>query len=329
MIRHKNINFIAKRGKQEVIITSLIEASRDRAWKAYTDPHLVPCWWGPRNLMTTVDKMFVVPGGEWRFVQRDSGGHEYGFHGVYREILPPEKLAYTFEYEAEPGRVVKETVTFEDRRGKTKIVERAEFGSVADRDEMLKSGMKDGAIESIDRFASMLETLEKTESDIEKAKNAGAVISITREFDAPRELVWKAWSEPERVKLWWGPKGYTAPVIKIDFCVGSRYLFCMRSPEGKDYWSTGVYKEILPLERIVATDSFADEKGSPVPASYYGREGEWAPLLLLSVTFEEANGKTLLTIDHAGHPARMIEPARAGWNESLDKLAASLLKEKE
>ncbi|MCL7413087.1 MAG: SRPBCC domain-containing protein [ANME-2 cluster archaeon] len=88
---------------------------------------------------------------------------------------------------------------------------------------------------------------------------------ITGIFDAPCEKVWKAWTDPESVKPWWGPKGFTSPVCKIDLRVGGKYLFSMRSPEGDDFWSTGVYREIVPLERIVATDSFADENGNVVP----------------------------------------------------------------
>ena len=98
---------------------------------------------------------------------------------------------------------------------------------------------------------------------------------IRRVFDASRELVWKAWTDPERMKRWWGPKNFTAPVCKIDLRVGGAYLYCMRSPEGQDYWSTGVYREIVPQERIVCTDSFADEKGNTVPASHYGMDGDW------------------------------------------------------
>jgi uncharacterized protein YndB with AHSA1/START domain len=83
---------------------------------------------------------------------------------------------------------------------------------------------------------------------------------ITRVFDAPRELVFKMWTEPKRCKKWWGPKVFTSPVVKIDLRVGGRYLNCMRSPEGKDYWSTGIYREIIPMKRLVMTDSFADAK---------------------------------------------------------------------
>src|SRR5512145_956811 len=94
----------------------------------------------------------------------------------------------------------------------------------------------------------------------------GGELVITRVFDAPRELVWKAWTDPERFKLWWGPESFTAPACEIDLRVGGKYLACMRSPEGQDYWSTGVYRDIVPMKRIVYTDSFADDKGNVVPA---------------------------------------------------------------
>ena len=145
---------------------------------------------------------------------------------------------------------------------------------------------------------------------------------ITRVFDAPRELLWKAWTEPERFMRWWGPKHFTAPVSTIDLRVGGKYLHCMRSPEGQDYWSTGVYREIIPLERIVYTDSFADEKGNVVPASHYGMPGDWPLEYLVTVTFEEDGGRTKMTLRHEGIPTgKMSDDTRAGWNESFDKLA--------
>ena len=154
---------------------------------------------------------------------------------------------------------------------------------------------------------------------------AGRDLVITRIFDAPREEVWRAWTEPERAMRWWGPKGFTAPVCNIDFRVGGRYLFCMRSPEGQDYWSTGVYREIVKPERIVCTDSFADEKGNVVPATYYGMSPSFSKELLVTLTFEDIGGKTRMTLRHAGFPpGEDFDNARAGWNESFDKLAESL-----
>jgi uncharacterized protein YndB with AHSA1/START domain len=142
--------------------------------------------------------------------------------------------------------------------------------------------------------------------------SAGQELVITRIFDAPRDIVWKAWTDPERVKRWWGPKNFTAPVCKIDLRAGGAYLYCMRSPEGQDYWSTGVYREIVPPQRIVCTDSFADEKGNPVPASHYGMGGDWPSELLVTVTFEEHEGKTKFTLRHVGIPADQRELCSAG-----------------
>ncbi len=151
-------------------------------------------------------------------------------------------------------------------------------------------------------------------------------LTITRIFDAPRELAWKAWTDPELLKSWWGPKNFTAPVSKIDLRADGKYLFCMRGPDGKDYWSTGVYREIVPTERIVLTDSFADEKGNVVPASQYGMAGDWPLELLITVTFEEIGGKTKMILRHEGIPAGMMrELTETGWSESFDKLAESIV----
>jgi uncharacterized protein YndB with AHSA1/START domain len=103
--------------------------------------------------------------------------------------------------------------------------------------------------------------------------------------------------------------------------VGGSFLFCMRSPEGRDIWSTGVYREIVPFERIVSTDSFADEKGNIVPATHYGMDPGFPRELLVTVTFEERDGKTKVTLRHDGiPPGEYIKKTRDGWNQSLDKL---------
>ena len=148
---------------------------------------------------------------------------------------------------------------------------------------------------------------------------------ITRIFDAPRELVWKAWTEPEQVMRWWGGKTITSPACKIDFRVGGKYHFCMRMPDGQDVWSTGVYKEIVPLERIVKTDSFADAEGNVVQGSYYGLEEDFPLELLMIITFEDLDGKTKMTLRHQGMPTgEMAEMTKQSWSESFDKLAESL-----
>ena len=146
---------------------------------------------------------------------------------------------------------------------------------------------------------------------------------ITRIFDSPLELVWKAWTNPMFAIQWWGPKNFTTPVCSIDFREGGKYLNCMRSPEGRNFWSTGTYKEIIPLKKLVCTDSFADDKGNVVPASYYGMPGDnWQMELLVTIEFEVLAGKTKMTLTHSGIPAGEIkEMTDKSWNESFDKLA--------
>lgn len=146
-------------------------------------------------------------------------------------------------------------------------------------------------------------------------------------FDAPRELVWKAWTEPEHLMRWWGPKDFTSPVSEMDLRAGGKYLNCMRSPDGQDFWSTGFYREVVPPERLVMTDSFADEDGNVVPASHYEMSGDWPLELLITVSFEEQEGKTKLTLRHVGIPAgESSDLTEAGWKESFDKLDEYLMK---
>lgn len=150
-------------------------------------------------------------------------------------------------------------------------------------------------------------------------------VVISRVFNAPRKLVWKAWTDPEHLMRWWGPKDYTSPICKIDFRVGGKYLYCMRSPDGLDLWSTGTYLEIVPIEKIVWTDSFSDEQGNVVPASTYGMADDFPLEFRVTLLLDEVDGKTKFTLKHSGlPPGEMEEMTAAGWNESLDKLAETL-----
>lgn len=149
-------------------------------------------------------------------------------------------------------------------------------------------------------------------------------LEINRIIDAPREAVFDAWTKPELIKQWWGPEGFTAPYAAVDLRVGGKYIFDMRGPDGKDYWSTGVYREVVRPEKIVCTDSFADRDGNVVPASSYGLSADYPLYLVLTVTFEEFGKRTKLTIKHSGTPASDNDDERQGWNQSLDKLEAVL-----
>jgi len=147
---------------------------------------------------------------------------------------------------------------------------------------------------------------------------------ITRVFDAPRALVWEAWTNPNYVMQWWGPKGFTSPVCKIDFRVGGKFLCCMRTPDGQEFWNAGEYHEIVPQEKIVSSMYFSDSQGNKVDAAEYGIEHEAIADAHDVVIFEDyGNGQTKLTF--IGNET--MESAKAsgqveGWYEILDKLAA-------
>jgi uncharacterized protein YndB with AHSA1/START domain/dihydrofolate reductase len=134
------------------------------------------------------------------------------------------------------------------------------------------------------------------------AGSAGPGSFVARVFDAPRELVFKAWTEPERLKHWWGPKGFTTPFCAVDLREGGVFLYCMRSPEGRDFWGRGVYREIVVPERLVLVMSFADAEGNVVPATYYGLGPDWPLESLTTVTFEEFAGATTVTVRDEGVP---------------------------
>lgn len=150
-------------------------------------------------------------------------------------------------------------------------------------------------------------------------------ITITRQFKAPREAVWKAWVEPLHFKMWWGPKNFTCPSARMDVEVGGEYIWCMQGPDKQQYWTTGEYEEVVPMEKLVYTDSFADEHGHKVPASHYNMPGEWQMETKVTVLLVDKAGGTEMIVKHEGIPeGEMSTQCSAGWNESFDKLAKSV-----
>ena len=142
------------------------------------------------------------------------------------------------------------------------------------------------------------------------------VLVLTRTFDAPRDLVWKAWTEPERMVRWFGPRGFTSTVLKADFRPGGAYRFHMRSPEGTDHWQQGIYHEIVKPERLVSTFAWADAEGKPT-----------RPETLLTVSLAQHGGKTKLTLHQAVFESVTARALHGeGWSSSLDRLAEYLAK---
>ena len=149
-------------------------------------------------------------------------------------------------------------------------------------------------------------------------------IIIERTFNLPVNLVWKAWTDAESLKKWWGPKGYTCTYSAIDLKPGGKYLHCMKSSLGEKFWSTGYYDEIKPYRSLAFTDSFSDNQGHMIPAADLNLPGKWPMMLSISLAFDEAGPVTHMVLRHEGIPPEMYDVCIKGWNESFDKLEASL-----
>ena len=140
---------------------------------------------------------------------------------------------------------------------------------------------------------------------------------ITRIFDAPRALVFRAWSMPEHMVRWLGPKNWTAPSCTMDFRPGGAYRACIRSPEGKENWMRGIYREIVEPERLMFTFSWEDKEGE------FGREN------LVTITFAEQGGKTRMTFRQAFFETIENRDAHhGGWSECFDRLEQHLAGER-
>ncbi len=147
-----------------MLITREFDAPRELVFRAHTDPELYVQWLGPRRLTTTLETFEPRNGGRWRYIQRNQSGNEFAFRGVYHEVLAPQRIIDTFEFEGLPeaGHVCLETLTLEALPGRrTRLTAHSVFQSVADRDSALQSGMEEGINDSYERLAELLETLSR------------------------------------------------------------------------------------------------------------------------------------------------------------------------
>jgi uncharacterized protein YndB with AHSA1/START domain len=153
------LHLTAEPGVPQITTTREFDAPREILFRAHTEPDMLVQWLGPRDLTMTVDRLDNRDGGTWRFIHRDADGNEFGFHGVFHGAPSVDGIVRTFEFEGFPGHVSLETLTLEDRAGKTLVGTNVVFQSIADRDGMLQSGMERGYNESMDRLDELLANL--------------------------------------------------------------------------------------------------------------------------------------------------------------------------
>ena len=150
-------------------------------------------------------------------------------------------------------------------------------------------------------------------------------VLITREFDAPRELVFQAWTDPAHLTRWYAPSGCSIEFRKIDVRPGGTFHSCIRTPDGHHCWCIGTYREVVAPERIVQTMVISDENGNSVEPTDAGMDPAWPRETILTVTFVEQEGRTKLTLRQTvGEELAKRTGAYPSWLNMLDRLAEEL-----
>ena len=304
----------------ELSITRTFDAPRELVWKAWTDPGMLMQWRGPRGFAPTEFEIPMEVGARWRMtmVGRVPATQEpvtLKQHGVVKEVRPPELLVYTFAWDDRscvglPEGPFKEnvvTIRLEEQGGKTVMhFRQAPFATESERD-----GHTGGWNSAFDRFAEFV--LQQQPGRKPAPDEVPTELHMRRFFAAPRRMVFDAWTKPEMVKEWWGPRRFTAPLVEMDARGGGAILIHMHGPDGTIYAMTGRFVEFYPPYRFHFTSTPMDRNGN-----------EFCELWT-SVFFEEVEGGTEVVLDvhvtkSTPEAAMPLKGMREGWSQSLDKL---------
>jgi uncharacterized protein YndB with AHSA1/START domain len=308
-------------GKTPVIIERTYDAPIEIVWKALTTKEDLEQWW-PHTAPLKTFKAEV--GFEAQFSIHHNN-QEFLHLWKVTEVIPGRKITFDWKFGGKPGN---SSVTFEltpdARKTKLKLTHRGLQTFLPETNPELARG------NFLMGWTGLAGTLGQF---VEKA--AGTAVEdfvISRTFHAPRELVWKVFTDPEHMNHWWGPKGFTMRTAKMDFRPGGTYHYCMSSPDGHEMWGKFVYSEIVPPEKLVVINSFSDEKGS---LTRHPMSSTWPLEMLSTFTFTEKDGKTTFTVrwsplNASAEERKTFDEGRAGmqggWGGTLDQLEAYLAK---
>jgi len=285
---------------RELVISRLLNAPRELVWEVWTNPEHIKHWWGPNGFTNTIFQMDVRPGGVWDFIMHGPDGTDYKNKSIYTEVVKPGRIVY----EHVSGPKFQATVTFTENGKKTLLKIQMLFETAEEKENVIKVFKADEGLK---------QNIYKLEGYLRKVSSEKEM-SITRIFNAPRQLVFKAWTDPEQLVKWWGPKGFTNPICEVDAKPGGTILIHMKAPDGMVYPMDGEFHEIVEPERLVFTSAALDKNGKRLFE------------VLNTVIFTEENGKTKLSlqaevsnITAEGKP--YLDGMNEGWNQSLDRLA--------
>jgi uncharacterized protein YndB with AHSA1/START domain len=292
--------------ERTLVTTRVYDAPREAVYKAWTDPKQLARWFPPEGFSSPRCEVDPRPGGVFRVDMKGPdappfNGAVFPGPGTFREVVPNERLVFTMEPEFNGQKLpmVVTTVRFEDQAGKTKCTVEQTLDTVEAFKAMAKQGMAEGIAQSLGKLAGVLSG-NPTDRGVTVA---GRTLTLTRVFDAPRDLVWTAYTDPAHITKWMFANDWETPYAKVDVRAGGKFNIGMRpadhSEQGFDFG--GTYREVVKPERIVQV---ADD----------GR--------VLTTTFEEVLGATKLTLSL--EMAMSEEQERAGYTQILDHFVAHL-----
>lgn len=298
-----------------IIQDRVFDAPRALVFKAWTDAAHLPHWFGPKGFSVTTQAIDIRPGGAWQFVMHGPDGTDFANFMRFEEIVPEERLVYAHGESPDGPAHFHVTVTFTAEGAKTRLRMRSVFPTAEACAAVKGFGAVELGQQTLDKLAARLKTMG---------------LSITRTLDAPRDLVYKVWSEAEHLAHWWGPKGFDLEVVTLDFRPGGLFHYRMSNADGAEMWGKFVFVEMTSPERIVYISSFSDPAGNTVQASFLPE----FPLEIYNVvTLTEHGGKTTLNL--AGGPlnataaelafyAGMEDSMQQGFKGTFDALDAYL-----
>jgi len=284
---------------KELTITRVLNAPIELVWKVWTDPDHIKNWWGPNGFTNTISEMDVKPGGNWEFIMHGPDGKDYKNKSIFREIIKYKRIVY----EHITGPRFQTTIDFTAQGKKTLLEWRMVFETIEERERTVKTFKAD---------IGLKQNIFKLEGYLRRASSEKEM-TLTRIINSPREIVFRAWTDPEQLEKWWGPKDFTNPICNIDATPGGEILIHMQAPDRTVYPMAGEFHEILEPEKLVFTSAALDKDGNRLFE------------VLNTVIFSDENGKTTISLHAAvsniteeGRP--YLDGMNEGWAQSIDRL---------
>jgi len=272
---------------RELTVSRLLNAPKELVWELWTNPEHIKHWWGPNGFTNTIYKMDVKNGGEWDFTMHGPDGTNFRNIHTFVELVKCEKIVLRHVTPPHFGM----TVTFTPQGNKTLLSITSQFESAEQLKEVIRVFKADeGLKQNVDKLEKYIATVP--------AQNE---LVIMRQFNAPRKLVFDAFSQAEALAQWWGPKGAKIEVAKLDFKPGGIFHYSMQSPMG-EMWGKFNYLEITKPEKIVFTNSFSDKDANTVRAPF---SNDFPMVVKNTLTLSEHEGKTTVLLK--GGPVNATE----------------------